>query len=104
MAVDDAGCRALHDAGQGAHFGFAPLCFFLAQDACGDADAFGVFVHAQTGFPLFWGLGDDPFFGVAVWDVVLGAECVQELFALDAEGGFQGVGAVVEACVDDLSL
>lgn len=63
-----------------------------------------MFVDAETGFPLFWGLGDDPFLGVAVRDVVLGAECVEELFAFDAEGGFEGVGAVVEACMDDLFI
>ena len=63
-----------------------------------------MFVDAETGFPLFWGLGDDPFLGVAVRDVVLGAECVEELFAFDAEGGFEGVDAVVEACMDDLFI
>jgi hypothetical protein len=47
-------------------------------------------------------LGDDPFFGVAVGDGVLGAQLVEEIAATDAEFCFQGVGGVVEACMDDL--
>lgn len=55
----------------------------------------------QFGHLLFC-LGEDPFLGAAVGDGLGVAEFVEELFAADAEGGFERVGAVVEACVDDL--
>jgi hypothetical protein len=47
-------------------------------------------------------LGDDPFFGVAVGNGVLGAELVEEIAAANAEFCFQGGRGVVEACVNDL--
>lgn len=48
------------------------------------------------------GLGYDPFLGVAVRDVVVGAEVVEQVAAADAEGGFQRSGWVVETGMDYL--
>jgi hypothetical protein len=59
-------------------------------------------MYLKTGFPLLWCLGDNPFLGVAVGDVVLGAEVVEHVSAADAELRFQRVGWVVEACMNDL--
>jgi len=47
-------------------------------------------------------LGKDPFLRVAVGDAFLVAEVVHHLLAFKAEGGFKGVRAIVDACVDDL--
>lgn len=59
-------------------------------------------VDFQTGFPLRGGLRYDPFFRVAVGDVVLRAEVVEEVAAADAEAGFEGGCGVIETCVDYL--
>ena len=47
-------------------------------------------------------LGKDPFLGIAVGDAFLVAEVVHQLLPFEAERGFAGVMAVVDACVDDL--
>jgi hypothetical protein len=47
-------------------------------------------------------LGDDPFPGLEVRDVVFGAERIEEVATADAEGGFEGGRGVEEPCVDDL--
>lgn len=59
-------------------------------------------VDFQTGFPLRGGLRYDPFLRVAVGDVVLRAEVVEEVAAADAEAGFEGGCGVIETCVDYL--
>lgn len=48
------------------------------------------------------GLRYDPFLRVAVGDVVLCAEVVEEVAATDAEAGFEGGCGVIETCVDYL--
>lgn len=48
------------------------------------------------------GLRYDPFLRVAVGDVVLRAEVVEEVAAADAEAGFEGGCGVIETCVDYL--
>lgn len=59
-------------------------------------------VDLQTSFPLRGGLRHNPFLCVAVGNVVLRAEVVEEVAAADAEAGFEGVCWVIEACVDYL--
>jgi hypothetical protein len=49
-------------------------------------------------------LGDYPFSAVGVGDGVGGAEGVELVFAFQAQGGFEGCGAVVETGVYDLEL
>jgi hypothetical protein len=59
-------------------------------------------VYFQRGFPLRFGLGDDPFLRVAVGDVVGGTKVVKEVAAADAKGRFQGGCGVVKTGVDYL--
>lgn len=102
VAVDDAGRGALEDARVGFDGGFAVFALLGRDEAGGDADGGGEVVHLDAFFPLRGVLGDDPFLGAAVRDVVFGAEVVQRVPALDAEFGLEAVAAVVEPGVDDL--
>lgn len=59
-------------------------------------------VDFQTGFPLRGSLCYDPFLRVAVGDVVLRAEVVEEVAATDAEAGFERGCGVIETSVNYL--
>lgn len=59
-------------------------------------------VDFQTGFPLCGALRYDPFLRIAVGDVVLRAEVVEEVAAADAEAGFERGRGIIEPCVDYL--
>ena len=102
MGVYDSGGEGLEDGGVGADIWLAVVGFLEGNEARGDVDRRGEFVDFDELFPLLVVLGDDPFFGVAVRDGFAGAEGVHHLFAFEAESGFEGIVAVVEAGVDDL--
>ena len=61
-----------------------------------------MFVDAETSVPLLGGLSDNPFLGIAVWNVVLHAELIEQVAATNAKFGFQGVRRVVKTSVDNL--
>lgn len=89
VRVYDARREGFEHAGGGADGGLAVLRFLMGEEARGDGDGAGEGVHFAQFFPLFLVLGYDPFFRVAVGDVVARAEGVHHFSALDAEGGFE---------------
>lgn len=79
-------------------------CGLLAGDEVrwGAFDGACELVELRELLELLVCLGDDPFPHVGVRDGVFGAEGIHHLSTADAEAGFERVGAVVEAGVDDL--
>ena len=88
MAIHDTGRFGFQDPRVGFDVWFAVMGFIAAYWACGCVEGLRVCVYLQGCFPLLWGLGYDPFLGVSVGDVVLCAEVVEEVAAVDAERCF----------------
>lgn len=107
VTVDDARGGGFETARLGANVGLARRHLGFAQPA--DRHAVGkrvsaVPIHPFESLALGAGLRDDPFARVAMGHIVGGAKVVEHFFAADAEVGFEGGGAVVDACVDDLGV
>lgn len=102
MNIHYSRCGGLNYPGLSPHIGLYARRFFLTDEPSRDADFLCVFVHIQTCLPFNIVLGHDPFLCVPVWDLFFGAVGVEFVFAGDAKAGFEGVGGVVYACMDDL--
>lgn len=107
VTVDDARGGGLKTARLGAHIRLPRRHLVLTQPAHRDAISKrirAVPIHPLQRLALRGVLRDDPFPRVTMGHVVLGTKVVEHFFATDAEVGFQGGGAVVDAGVDDLGV
>lgn len=83
---------------------FSATGFLFGEEVGGYADGCGEFVDFLQCFHLLSVLGYDPFPAIHVREVVALAEMIQHFFTLDTELCFQAVMAVIETCMDDLTV
>ena len=103
MRINNASRGRDEDARVSADGGLAASSLGSGEEMGRDANGVSEGVDFVQLGELGGGLGDDPFAAVGVGDVMACAEGVEEGFARKAEAGFERGGAVVEACVDDLT-